>query len=225
MDADVDRSAVAFRLQPAQSIQGATVPRGLTACELFWDIDPAPVDGGLDQRVIGCLSEVFCAFGTFAFISDKFDANESFVQRIKARLWPPRSASIQEKKSVFRQLHLPKVRSGALRLVETDQASVAQEFFRIQAWHYTRCQVGYLRDVGSPPLNLSDREIQDVIVGGSWDVMQHFLRASGSKAVCVPGHDGAWLKFVFLNVQTMRGFSEQLRACCAGRQAACVIGV
>ena len=240
MDSETHRSTVAFRLQaPIQEIVAGTgvkarqlarekqknvAPAGVMARELFWDIAPEPDYAYMDQRVIDCLSDVLCAFGSFAFISDEPDVNECIALRLKARLWPSRSPIIQKDKNFYRRLHLSKVRSGALWLVETVRADVAQGFFRIQAWHYARCQAGYLRAAGSPALNLSDREIQDVIVDGSWDVMQHSLHASGSKAVCIPGHDGAWLKFVFLNAQTMHEFSKQLHACCAARQAACVIG-
>jgi len=220
MDSETHQSTVTLRLQaPAQKI---VAPTGVAACELSWELDPEPVDESLDQRVIDCLSEIFCAFGTFAFVSDMPHVNESFFQRIKARLWPVSSPIVQKGKNLYRRLHLPQVRSGTLWLVETAQADVAQAFFRIKAWHYAHCQAGYLRDAGAPPLSLSDREIQEVIASDSWEAMQRSLLASGSKAVCVPGHDGAWLKFVFLDAQAMHWFSEQLRICCAAHQVVCV---
>ena len=220
----VARAGVSVRQLPSE-IQKSAMPAGAIACDLFWELDSEPIDEGMDSRVIDCLSHTFCVLGSFTFISDEPDINECLLQRIKARLWPSRSPIIPIAKDRYRRLHLPRVRTGTLWLVETVRADVARNFFLIGGWHYARCQVGYLRDAGSAPLNLSDREIQNVIVRDSRQAMQHTLLASGSKAVCIPGHDGVWLQFVFLDVQTMHQFGEQLRASCSAYQLTCVIDI
>jgi hypothetical protein len=102
---------------------------------------------------------------------------------------------------------------------------VTRNFFLIGGWHFARCQAGYLRVTGSPPLHLSDRQIQDLIRADNWQALHHSLHASDAKAVCVPGYDGEWLKFVFLDHQALRRFGEQLRACCAAHRVPCVISV
>jgi|GEM_PF-3657545 len=220
----VARAGVTAR-QWAREVQKAAVPAGVTACDLYWEFDPWPDGDGLDWRVIDCLSDVFCVFGSFAFVTDAPDIKKRLLSRIKAKLWRSPSPIISTHGSRYRRLHLPKVCTNTLWLADTTRADEVRNFFLIRGWHIARCLAGYLRAVGSPPLKLSDHQIQDLIVTDSREAMQRSLRASGAKAVCLPGHDGAWLRFAFADAQAMRQFSMQLRASCMAHQLTCVIDV
>jgi hypothetical protein len=187
------------------------------ACELCWSITPEPQEEGMDARVIDCLSDAFCAYGAIAFVSDLPQSGGRFIDRAKG-LFRSSQPVVQTGGYSFRRLRMPRVRSRALWLVDTERADIARRFFLQQAWHYAPCQIAFLREAGGYPVALADVDIQAAILDGGWQALTTALHASSSVAVCTPGHDGGWLKFVFSDAHAMRRFDEILEICCTALQ-------
>lgn len=204
-------------MNPLITLARAEVSSPITACELFWSITPEPQDEGMDARVIDCLSDAFCAHGGIAFVSDMPQSGDRFIDRAKS-LFRSSQSVVQKDGYSFRRLRMPRVRSRSLWLVDTERADIARSFFLLQAWYYAPCQIAFFREPGSHRVALADVDLQAAILDGGWQALTTVLHASSSVAVCTPGHDGAWLKFVFADAHAMRRFGETLEARCIALQ-------
>jgi hypothetical protein len=127
---------------------------------------------------------------------------------------------VQKDGYCYRRLRMPRVRARSLWLVDTERADIARSFFLLQAWHYAPCQIALFREPASHPVALADVDLQAAILDGGWQALTTVLHASSSVAVCTPGHDGGWLKFVFADAHAMHRFDETLESRCTALQMA-----